>query len=96
MFTVDIGTSVGSINVTTSDNGGLSSDQLAEMARRKIVYVSEDAPPAIKEQAQAFADKVENVVRSYIDLAKREERASICQTLRNAGHADIAEYIRRL
>lgn len=96
MISVNTGIDVGSINVTTSDNGGLSSDQIAEMARNKIVYVSEDAPPAIKDQAQAFANRVEDVVRFYIDLAKREERGSICQTLRNAGHNDIAEFIRRL
>jgi hypothetical protein len=96
MISVNTGIDVGSINVTTSDNGGLSSDQIAEMARNKIVYVSEDAPPAIKDQAQAFANRVEEVVRFYIDLAKREERGTICQTLRNAGHNDIAEFIRRL
>ena len=96
MISVGTGIDVGSIDVTTSDNGGLSSDQIAEMARKKIVYVSDDAPPAIKEQAQVFADKVEDVVRFYIDLAKREERGSICQTLRKAGHNDIADFIRRL
>ncbi len=96
MISVGTGIDVGSIGVTTSNNGGLSSDQIAEMARKKIVYVSDDAPPAIKEQAQVFADRVEDVVRFYIDLAKREERGSICQTLRKAGHNDIADFIRRL
>lgn len=96
MISVGTGVDVGSIGVTTSDNGGLSSDQIAEMARKKIVYVSDDAPPAIKEQAQVFADRVEDVVRFYIDLAKREERGTICQTLRKAGHNDIADFIRRL
>lgn len=96
MISVGTGIDVGSIDVTTSDNGGLSSDQIAEMARKKIVYVSDDAPPAIKEQAQVFADRVEDVVRFYIDLAKREERGTICQTLRKAGHNDIADFIRRL
>ena len=47
MISVNTGIDVGSIDVTTSDNGGLSSDQIAEMARKKIVYVSNDAPPAI-------------------------------------------------
>jgi hypothetical protein len=96
MISVGTGIDVGSIGVTTSNNGGLSSDQIAEMARKKIVYVSDDAPPAIKEQAQVFADRVEDVVRFYIDLAKREERGTICQTLRKAGHNDIADFIRRL
>jgi len=96
MISVGTGIDVGSIGVTTSNNGGLSSDQIAEMARKKIVYVSDDAPPAIKEQAQVCADRVEDVVRFYIDLAKREERGTICQTLRKAGHNDIADFIRRL
>jgi len=96
MISVNTGIDVGTIDVTTSNEGGLSSDQIAEMARKKIVYVSDDAPPAIKDQAQAFADKVEQILRFYIDLAKREERGTICQTLRNAGHKDIADFIRRL
>jgi len=96
MISVQTGIDVGTIDVTTSEEGGLSSDQIAEMARKKIVYVSEEAPPAIKDQAQAFAGRVEEILRFYIDLAKREERGTICQTLRNAGYKDIAEYIRRL
>jgi hypothetical protein len=96
MISVQTGIDVGTIDVTTSNEGGLSSDQIAEMARKKIVYVSEEAPPAIKDQAQAFAGRVEDVLRFYIDLAKREERGTICQTLRKAGHNDIADFIRRL
>ena len=96
MFSVNVGASLGDISVATSDEGGLSSDQLAEMARRKIIYVSQDAPPAVREQAQVFSERVEQVVKHYVDLARNEERATICQILRNAGHKDIAEYVRRL
>ena len=96
MFSVNVGASLGDISVATSDEGGLSSDQLAEMARRKIIYVSQDAPPAVREQAQVFSERVEQVVKHYVDLARGEERATICQILRNAGHEDIAEYLRRL
>ena len=96
MISVSGAFEVGSISVMTSEDGGLSSEQIAELARQKILYISEDAPPAIKEQAKAFSDKVEQIVLHYLNLAKREERATICQTLRKAGHTDIAEYIRRL
>tara|TARA_R100001510_G_scaffold53993_1_gene56157 strand:- start:131 stop:421 length:291 start_codon:yes stop_codon:yes gene_type:complete len=96
MFSVNVGASLGDISVATSEEGGLSSDQLAEMARRKIIYVSQDAPPAVREQAQVFSERVEQVVKHYVDLARGEERATICQILRNAGHKDIAEYVRRL
>ena len=96
MISVDVGMDVGKIDVMTSNEGGLSSDQIAEMARKKIIYIADDAPPAIRDQAQVFADRVEDTLRYYIDLAKREERGTITQTLRNAGNTDIAEYIRRL
>jgi len=93
----DLGlTEVGAVNVVTSDNGGLSNDQIAEMAANKIVYVSDSAPPAIKEQAHVFSDKVHNILRYYVDLARREERATIVQTIKEAGHPDLANIIRRL
>ena len=87
---------VGAVNVVTSDNGGLSNDQIAEMATNKIVYVSDSAPPPIKEQAHVFSDKVHNILRYYVDLARREERATIVQTIKEAGQPDLANIIRRL
>lgn len=93
----DLGlTEVGAVNVVTSDNGGLSNDQIAEMAANKIVYVADSAPPAIKEQAHVFSDKVKDLLRYYVDLARREERATIVHTVRNSGNKELAEYIRRL
>ena len=46
MFEVNIG-SVGSVNVVSSDNGGLSNDQIADMAADKIMYISDEAPEVI-------------------------------------------------
>jgi len=95
MFNLSLG-EIGSVNVVTSDKGGLSNDQIAEMAANKIVYVSESAPPAIKEQAHVFSDKVKNLLRYYVDLARREERATIVQQIKDAGQPDLANIIRRL
>jgi|TARA_R110002073_G_scaffold80313_1_gene193640 hypothetical protein len=95
MFNLSLG-EIGSVNVVTSDKGGLSNDQIAEMAANKIVYVSESAPPAIKEQAHVFSDKVKNLLRYYVDLARKEERATIVQQIKDAGQPDLANIIRRL
>ena len=46
---------IGSVKINTSQNGGFSSDQIADMATDKIVYVADNAPPAIQEQARVFA-----------------------------------------
>jgi|TARA_S200002703_G_scaffold110024_2_gene95709 hypothetical protein len=96
MFSVNGGMETGLIKIVSSDNGGLSNDQISEMAVDKIVAVSETAPEPIRQQAQAFSDNVRNVVHYHIELARREERATICHKLREAGHPDLADTIRRI
>ena len=96
MFSVNGGVEAGLIKIVSSDNGGLSNDQISEMAADRIVAVSETAPEPIRQQAQAFSEKVRNVVHYHIELARREERATICHKLREAGHPDLADTIRRI
>lgn len=96
MFSVDVGVSTGEVSVVTSKKGGLSVEQIVELAKDKIIYVSDDAPEPIRQQAQAFSDRLTYVLSQHILLAMREERATICQKLRDAGHHEMADYIRRL
>ena len=95
MFDISTG-SVGSVKVMTSENGGLSNDQISEMLANKLLYVSEDAPEPIRLQAEAFSDRVRNLAQYYIELARKEERASICAKVREAGQIELAEAIGRL
>ena len=92
----DIGSDIGSVNVATSQNGGLSNDQIAEIASNKIIYVSDEAPEPIRQQAEAFKDRVRNILQYYVELARREERATICNKIREAGQLELADAIRRL
>ena len=96
MFSVKGGIEAGFVTVVASNNGGLSADQISEMATNKIIAVSETAPEPIRQQAQAFSDNVRNVVHYHIELARREERATIAHKLREAGHPDLANTIRRI
>tara|TARA_R110000796_G_scaffold40391_10_gene99965 strand:+ start:7678 stop:7965 length:288 start_codon:yes stop_codon:yes gene_type:complete len=95
MFDLSVAT-VGAVNIITSDNGGLSNDQIAEMAANKIIYISDDAPEPIRLQAEAFKDKVHNLVHYYVQLARKEERATICAKVREAGQLELAQAIGRL
>ena len=95
MFDLNVG-SVGAVNIVTSENGGLSNDQIAEMLATKLIYISDDAPEPIRLQAEAFRDKVRNLAQYYIELARKEERASICAKVREAGQVELANAIGRL
>ena len=95
MFEVNVA-SVGSVNVVASDNGGLSSDQIADMAANKFIYISDEAPEPIRLQAEAFKDRVRNLVQYYVELARKEERATICAKVREAGQHQLADAIGRL
>ena len=92
MFDLGSG-SVGAVNIMTSDNGGLSNDQIAEMAANKIMYISDEAPEPIRLQAEAFKDRVRNLVQYYVELARKEERATICARVREAGQIELANAI---
>ena len=95
MFELTSG-NVGSVNVISSDNGGLSNDQIADMLATKLIYVSDEAPDPIRLQAEAFKDRVRNLAQYYIELARKEERASICAKVREAGQNQLADAIGRL
>ena len=97
MIMFDLGTgSVGAVNVVTSDKGGLSNDQIADMLATKLIYISNEAPEPIRLQAEAFRDRVRNLAQYYIELARKEERASICARVREAGQHQLADAIGRL
>jgi len=95
VFNVNV-SQLGSVVVKTSEQGGLSNEQIADLAVDKIASVSEDAPPHLKEQAKLFKEQLKGIIHHYILLARKEERATIIQALRSSGHKEMAEYIRRL
>jgi hypothetical protein len=97
MIVFDLGAgSVGAVSVVTSDKGGLSNDQISEMLANKLIYISDEAPEPIRLQAEAFRDRVRNLAQYYIELARKEERASICDKVREAGQLELAKAIGRL
>jgi hypothetical protein len=96
MISVETGVTVQSVNVMTSDEGGLNTEQLTQLAMDKVINVADSAPPAIKDQAEAFRGSIENVLRHYIELARREERATIAHRMAKAGQTEMADLVRRI
>jgi len=82
--------------VFTSNNRGHSSEEMAEMAMNKIMFVSQDAPPAIKAQALEHREKLKEVLVFYMKRMAQSERTTIWALMKQQGHEDVAEIIRRL
>ena len=80
----------------TSEQGGHSDEQIVELAMDKIIKVSDTAPPAIQQQAQAFQDNVRQVLYFYVQLARQQERATIANMMAKAGQNEMADLVRRI
>jgi hypothetical protein len=82
--------------VFTSENRGHSAEEMAEMALNKIMLVSEDAPPVIRDQAVAHRERLKEILIFYMKRMAQSERTTIWALMKKQGHDDLAEIIRRL
>ena len=96
MFSLKSDLEVGNLGVTTTDNRGLSVDEVSEMAVNKIISVSDTAPAPIRAQAHAFRDACKNIVSYYMQEAIKNHMCTIGNQLEQQGHKDLANIIRRL
>ena len=84
------------VNIQTTENRGFTPDEVAERCVDKLISVSDNAHPAIRDQAQAFQKHMEKVVAFYMREAIRSDRTTVYNALNDAGHPKLADAIRRL
>jgi len=84
------------INVQTTQNRGFIPEEIAERCADKIISVSETADPVLKEQAYAFRKNVVKLVEYYLKEAVRSDRTTVYNALKDAGHLELADVIRRI
>ena len=82
--------------VKTTENRGFTPDEVAERCVEKLISVSDGVHPAIRDQAKAFQRHMEKVVAFYMREAIRSDRTTVYNALREAGHPELADAIRRL
>ena len=95
-FKVDVPKDEPIIGVRTTENRGFTPDELAEQCVSKIISVSDSAHPGIRDQARAFSKHVEKLVAYYMRQAIHSDRTTVYNALKDAGHPELAELIRRL
>lgn len=87
---------LGVLEVATSNFGGHPPEFWADQMVKKIVSVSEDQAPHVKEQANAYRELIREVALIYINNAIKSYKTTIIQQLMKGGEEELANIIRRL
>ena len=96
MFKLAVDSSIGDVVVKTTENRGLSPEELAERAVEQIVSVSDSVDPIVRQQAEAFKNRIYHVVLGIIKQAIKSDRTTLMNEFIQQGHPDIADILRRL
>lgn len=96
MFGIKTEMTVSDVEVDVTNNRGLTPAEVAKMCVKKLMYISEGAPPEIKDQALAYQDQLFVLIEHYMKQAVVSDRTNVINALTNAGHPQLAEMIRRI
>ena len=80
-------------DVQTTSFGGMTPEQVAELALAKIIYVGQDANPLLKEQALAYKDNIRQVLVYYMKQAIKSNDTTIADKLHKAGHSELTKLL---
>jgi hypothetical protein len=84
---------LGGVGVATTNRRGWTPDELADRAVEKILYIGNESHPAIRDQAIAFRGAVRSVIKTYLEEAVNQDRATIAIRLREAGHSNLVPLV---
>jgi len=84
------------VSVRTTSNRGLSPEELAERCAERIISVSKDAHPALRDQALAFRANIVVLLSKYLKEAVTNDRITVYNALVESGQQKLAEAILKL
>jgi len=84
------------VEVITTQNRGMTPEEVAKLCSDKLIFVAANAPPEIADQARAFKANIEKLIARYMRQAIASDRTTVYNAIRDAGHPELAELIRRL
>ena len=96
MIKDEIGFQLGQVMVSTTENKGHDPEFWAEQITNKIVGISAQADPVVRQQAEAFKNQVYTLILMGIKNAIASDRVTIRGLLASQGHADMANIVKQL
>ena len=88
--------SLGIIEAKTSSFGGHPPEFWADRITEKIVSVSDDNEPHVKEQARVYKEAIRQVCLIYIKNAIKSYKATLIQDFVKSGDTELADIIKRI
>jgi hypothetical protein len=93
---MSVESNLGDVVVKTTERRGLSPEELAERAVEQIVSVSSSVDPVVRQQAEAFRNRIYHVVLGIIKQAIKSDRTTLINEFIQQGQSDTADILRRL
>ena len=84
------------VQVHTTSGRGFTPEEVAERCADRLISISDTAEPALRDQAHAYKRQAQRLIAYYMREAIRSDRTTIYNALKDAGHPELAEAIRRL
>tara|TARA_R110000787_G_scaffold253696_1_gene359055 strand:+ start:511 stop:792 length:282 start_codon:yes stop_codon:yes gene_type:complete len=81
--------SVGNVNVITTSHRGHSTDEITDMCLEKVIYVGEDLPEPLRQQALAYKESLRTIIHFYINQAKLSERTTMAAEIQSANERGL-------
>jgi len=91
-----IKSNLGAITVQAENNRGHSPEWWAERLTERIVGISENAAPHIRQQAEAFKVAIYETILYHIKQAINSERCTMSNLLKAQGHENLAKILKEL
>ena len=85
-----------SVEIQTTDNRGQTPEEVAQRCVNKIIGISNNVHPAIKDQAHAYRLQMEKIIAIYMRQAIKSDRTTVYNAIKDSGNPKLAEYIRRM
>lgn len=96
MMTPELTMNTPKVDVMTTSGRGMTPEEVTELALNKLISISDTAPIEIAAQARAYRERMRLVIVHYMRQAIASDRTTVYNILKDAGHPDLAETIRRL
>jgi hypothetical protein len=96
MLGQNVALQVGAVTVKTTSHTGLSIEHWAERCLERIIYVSPESDSILKDQAEAYREKIRANLIYFMTQAIKSDRTTLYNLFLRQGHKDMADILRKL